>query len=208
MTGRHEEGIEWLEGLCGNWGDVNNFKYHTWWHLALYYLEREDFVKVLDLYDTSSAKSRRTIISISLTQSRCSRVSRCAALISAGVGKNSARFARSTSTTIFSSSTTRTTSWRWLAPGGQRCRPDADIDGACRGRDQHDGGPIFRDVGLPLAALSLPRVMASTAVLSTSSRRCAIRSTGSAAVTRSAISSRNCSFMQQLPMGGIIWRAL
>ncbi|MDP7391484.1 MAG: tetratricopeptide repeat protein, partial [Alphaproteobacteria bacterium] len=56
MTGRHEEGIEWLEGLCGNWGDVNNFKYHTWWHLALYYLEREDFVKVLDLYDTKFRK--------------------------------------------------------------------------------------------------------------------------------------------------------
>ena len=43
MTGRHEDGIEWLEGLSGNWGGVNNFKYHTWWHLAMYYLEREDF---------------------------------------------------------------------------------------------------------------------------------------------------------------------
>ena len=52
MTGRHEDGIEWLEGLSGNWGGVNNFKYHTWWHLAMYYLEREDFVKVLALYDT------------------------------------------------------------------------------------------------------------------------------------------------------------
>ena len=51
MTGRHEDGIEWLEGLSGNWGEVNNFKYHTWWHLALYYLEREDFPKVFDLYD-------------------------------------------------------------------------------------------------------------------------------------------------------------
>ena len=56
MTGRHEEGIEWLEGLCGNWSGVNNFKYHTWWHLALYYLEREDFSKVLDLYDTEFRK--------------------------------------------------------------------------------------------------------------------------------------------------------
>ncbi len=52
MTGRHEDGINWLEGLCDNWDEVNNFKYHTWWHLALYYLEREDFTKVLELYDT------------------------------------------------------------------------------------------------------------------------------------------------------------
>ncbi len=56
MMGRHEDGIEWLEGLCGNWGEVNNFKYHTWWHLALYYLEREDFPKVLELYDTEYRK--------------------------------------------------------------------------------------------------------------------------------------------------------
>jgi tetratricopeptide (TPR) repeat protein len=35
---------------------VNNFKYHTWWHLALYYLEREDFPKVLELYDTEFRK--------------------------------------------------------------------------------------------------------------------------------------------------------
>lgn len=56
MTGRHEEGIDWLEGLSANWGEVNNFKYHTWWHLALYYLEREDFAKVLVLYDTEFRK--------------------------------------------------------------------------------------------------------------------------------------------------------
>ena len=52
MTGRHEEGIDWLEGLARNWGGGNNFKYHTWWHLAMYYLEREDYAKVLELYDT------------------------------------------------------------------------------------------------------------------------------------------------------------
>ena len=51
MMGRHEDGKEWLEGLCDNWGEVNNFQNHTWWHLALYYLENENFEKVLDLYD-------------------------------------------------------------------------------------------------------------------------------------------------------------
>ena len=56
MMGRHEDGIEWLEGLCGNWGAVNNFRFHTWWHLALYYLEREDHAKVLELYDTEFRK--------------------------------------------------------------------------------------------------------------------------------------------------------
>ncbi|MDP6390525.1 MAG: tetratricopeptide repeat protein [Alphaproteobacteria bacterium] len=52
MQGRHRDGIEWLEGLSGNWGPVNNFRFHTWWHLGLYYLETENFDKVLELYDT------------------------------------------------------------------------------------------------------------------------------------------------------------
>ena len=52
MQGRRRDGIEWLEGLSGNWGPINNFRFHTWWHLALYYLETENFDKVLELYDT------------------------------------------------------------------------------------------------------------------------------------------------------------
>ena len=41
----------WLDGLRGNWDKLNNFKFHLWWHFALYYLEREDFAKVLEFYD-------------------------------------------------------------------------------------------------------------------------------------------------------------
>jgi tetratricopeptide (TPR) repeat protein len=52
MQGRHREGIEWLSDLSPNWGACNNFAYHTWWHLALYHLELEQFNAVLDLYDT------------------------------------------------------------------------------------------------------------------------------------------------------------
>jgi len=52
MQGRHREGVKWLTDLSANWGACNNFAYHTWWHLALYHLELEQFDAVLDLYDT------------------------------------------------------------------------------------------------------------------------------------------------------------
>jgi len=51
MQGRHEEGVAWLEGLSANWGGVNNFAGHVWWHLALYHLELGRHDRVLELYD-------------------------------------------------------------------------------------------------------------------------------------------------------------
>jgi tetratricopeptide (TPR) repeat protein len=51
MNGRHGDGIAWLEVLSPNWTECNNFAYHAWWHLALFYLERGDSKRVLDLYD-------------------------------------------------------------------------------------------------------------------------------------------------------------
>lgn len=51
MQGRHREGVAWLDGLSGNWGDCNNFRYHTWWHKCLFHLELEQFDTILDLYD-------------------------------------------------------------------------------------------------------------------------------------------------------------
>ena len=53
MQGRLEEGIAWMESLSDSWENCNSMLYtHNWWHIALYYLEQQDFQKVLSLYDT------------------------------------------------------------------------------------------------------------------------------------------------------------
>lgn len=51
--GRLDEGIAWMESLSDTWEDCNSMLYtHNWWHIALFYLEQEDFQQVLALYDT------------------------------------------------------------------------------------------------------------------------------------------------------------
>lgn len=51
--GRFEEGIDWMESLAPNWSHCNSMLFtHNWWHVALFYVEKEDFAKVLALYDT------------------------------------------------------------------------------------------------------------------------------------------------------------
>jgi len=49
--GRLEEGIAWMESLADTWENCNSL-YTQWWHIALYYLEKEEIQKVLELYDT------------------------------------------------------------------------------------------------------------------------------------------------------------
>lgn len=51
MQGRHRDGIAWLDRHCGEWGEANNFRFHTWWHKALYHLELDQYDAVLALYD-------------------------------------------------------------------------------------------------------------------------------------------------------------
>ncbi|MBT4490048.1 MAG: tetratricopeptide repeat protein [Rhodospirillaceae bacterium] len=51
MQGRQDEGIAWLDRLNPEWAELNNFKFHTWWHLAMYHLEKGRFDTVLALYD-------------------------------------------------------------------------------------------------------------------------------------------------------------
>ena len=53
MQGRIDEGIEWLEGRQHDWAPDNGFAFHNWWHLALFYLDRGDFDRVVHLYDTA-----------------------------------------------------------------------------------------------------------------------------------------------------------
>jgi tetratricopeptide (TPR) repeat protein len=51
MQGRCRDGIAWLDGLSENWSACNNFRYHAWWHKALFHLELEQLDAVLYLYD-------------------------------------------------------------------------------------------------------------------------------------------------------------
>ncbi len=53
MQGRLDEGIAWMESLCDTWENCNSMLFtHNWWHIALYYLEKEEIQKVLELYDS------------------------------------------------------------------------------------------------------------------------------------------------------------
>jgi tetratricopeptide (TPR) repeat protein len=52
MQGRIDEGIGWLESREGDWAPDNGFAYHNYWHLALYYLDRQQYDAVLALYDS------------------------------------------------------------------------------------------------------------------------------------------------------------
>ncbi|MHA6265074.1 tetratricopeptide repeat protein [Arenibacterium sp. CAU 1754] len=52
MTGRADQGLEWLTGREAAWAHCNNFRYHVWWHKALMHLDQGQIDTVFDLYDT------------------------------------------------------------------------------------------------------------------------------------------------------------
>jgi tetratricopeptide (TPR) repeat protein len=50
--GRLDDGIAWMQAHSDEWADCNSFMYtHNWWHLALFYLEQENFQQALEIYD-------------------------------------------------------------------------------------------------------------------------------------------------------------
>jgi hypothetical protein len=49
MQGRVDDGVSWLEGLSGNWGEANQIGHHLWWHLCLMLLEQGAYDRALDL---------------------------------------------------------------------------------------------------------------------------------------------------------------
>lgn len=51
MSNRTAEGIQWLSDSRHDWKLCNNFAFHIGWHLALFYLDRGEVERVLDLYD-------------------------------------------------------------------------------------------------------------------------------------------------------------
>jgi hypothetical protein len=51
MTGRVQDGRDWLNASRPVWSRCNNFSFHMAWHLALLHLEAGDHDRVLSLYD-------------------------------------------------------------------------------------------------------------------------------------------------------------
>ncbi|WP_018701168.1 tetratricopeptide repeat protein [Amorphus coralli] len=51
MTGRSRAGVAWLDGRDDAFGHCNNFRYHVWWHKALFHLDLGEIDAVLALYD-------------------------------------------------------------------------------------------------------------------------------------------------------------
>lgn len=58
MNARADAGIKWLETQSDGWAHCNNFGYHVWWHLALFYLDNGDYEKVLAFYDEDIRKDQ------------------------------------------------------------------------------------------------------------------------------------------------------
>lgn len=52
MTNQVPAGIDWLQSNNSAWVHCNNFRFHCWWHLALFYLDRGQYDFVLSLYDS------------------------------------------------------------------------------------------------------------------------------------------------------------
>ncbi|MXW48412.1 MAG: tetratricopeptide repeat protein [Gammaproteobacteria bacterium] len=55
MQGRQQEGIHLYESRETDWAPDNGFAVHNWWHLALFYLDLQNYDRVLEIYDASIA---------------------------------------------------------------------------------------------------------------------------------------------------------
>ncbi|MEM6581436.1 MAG: tetratricopeptide repeat protein [Pseudomonadota bacterium] len=51
MQNRYEEGQRFLRHRVDDWAPDSGFAFHNWWHLALFYMEQEDFATAIKLYD-------------------------------------------------------------------------------------------------------------------------------------------------------------
>lgn len=51
MQGRSTDGASWLMSRADHWAPDNAFAYHNWWHLALFFMDKNDIDSALQLYD-------------------------------------------------------------------------------------------------------------------------------------------------------------
>ncbi|MFT4561607.1 MAG: tetratricopeptide (TPR) repeat protein [Gammaproteobacteria bacterium] len=61
MQNRYREGQTLLTSRVDDWAPDNGFAFHNWWHLGLFYLEREDYASALELYDEKIAPQESDI---------------------------------------------------------------------------------------------------------------------------------------------------
>ncbi|CAH1785257.1 unnamed protein product [Owenia fusiformis] len=57
MTGRHDEGAEFMLKTESDWWMGSNFRCHNTWHWALFYVEKGEYENALSLYDRTIGKS-------------------------------------------------------------------------------------------------------------------------------------------------------
>ena len=58
MTGRAEEGVQWLQSTLPGWGS-STMKLHNWWHALLLHIDLGDTDTTLGLYDTRLVDDER-----------------------------------------------------------------------------------------------------------------------------------------------------
>lgn len=61
MQNRYAEGQALLTNRVDDWAPDNGFAFHNWWHLGLFYLEQQDYVAALALYDERLAPQASSI---------------------------------------------------------------------------------------------------------------------------------------------------
>jgi hypothetical protein len=62
MTGRPDEGIEWMDSRLPFWSDPQcGNRVHIWWHKALFHVELGDYAKALALYDGEILSAMRPV---------------------------------------------------------------------------------------------------------------------------------------------------
>ena len=152
MQGRYRDGITWLAGLCENWEECNNFRYHTWWHKCLFHLELEQFDEILYLYDhevradTSSADYLDMSNAIALLW----RLQEAGAYIGDRWQELAEKAADKVEDNIFAFHDAHYA--MALAAGGRRDDVATLIRnmGKAATREDTTEAPIYRDVGIPL----------------------------------------------------------
>lgn len=60
MTGRYNEGIEFMESTVNNWEPCGMIACHNFWHVALYYIEKEDYESAMAYYDREIRKRSKS----------------------------------------------------------------------------------------------------------------------------------------------------
>nr|XP_006820357.1 PREDICTED: tetratricopeptide repeat protein 38-like [Saccoglossus kowalevskii] len=56
MMGRQDEGISFMGSTVQDWTKCGMLACHNFWHWAVYYIEKGEYTKALDIYDSEIGK--------------------------------------------------------------------------------------------------------------------------------------------------------